>query len=247
MSTRPRLILFPGLGCDERLLEPQRDIDAEVLTPRWLPPRRRESLADYGARMAAALPVDQNKPLFVGGISFGGMVAQEIARHLPVDGVVLISSCRGGHGIPTRFRRFARTLLPVLPPGAVKQVRNIPMLLRKVTGRNAHPDFRWLDPILHDGCPHMLTWSVRAILDWPGRPGDLGVPLIHVKGDQDDVLPHTLCPPTHLIRGAGHLMNRTHAAVVNALINDHLSRATRGRSRLARAACETCDPCSVQE
>jgi len=36
------------------------------------------------------------------------------------------------------------------------------------------------------------------------------------------MLPHYLCRPTHLVRGAGHLMNMTHAQEVNAIIARHL-------------------------
>ena len=42
---RPRIIFFPGLGTDERLLQPQRALPLDLDLPRWLEPlSERESL-----------------------------------------------------------------------------------------------------------------------------------------------------------------------------------------------------------
>jgi hypothetical protein len=42
---RPRIIFFPGLGTDERLLQPQRALPLDLDVPRWLEPlSERESL-----------------------------------------------------------------------------------------------------------------------------------------------------------------------------------------------------------
>ena len=52
MNTHFQLILLPGLGADHRLLEPQREEFPQLVVPAWIPPRAKESLPDYAARMA---------------------------------------------------------------------------------------------------------------------------------------------------------------------------------------------------
>ena len=94
-----QLILLPGLGADHRLLEPQRRAFPQLIVPPWIPPRKNESLPDYAARMAETVTPSRDVPLVLGGVSFGGMLAYEMARHLKPDAVVLIASCRNRRGL----------------------------------------------------------------------------------------------------------------------------------------------------
>src|SRR5688572_2020234 len=45
---RPRLVLFAGLGADERLFAPQRRLRADIEVVRWIDPLPRETFAGYG-------------------------------------------------------------------------------------------------------------------------------------------------------------------------------------------------------
>ncbi len=138
MNSAPQLILLPGLGADERLLEPQRRAFPQLIVPPWIPPRTKESLADYAARMAESVThctphaLREEKPLaereerphaereeykprlVLGGVSFGGMLAYEMARHLKPDAVVLIASCRNRRGLRWLYRA-GRPLWPLVP------------------------------------------------------------------------------------------------------------------------------------
>src|SRR4051812_19762115 len=100
-----RLILLPGLGADERMFAPQRATFPRLEVPRWLTPQPRESLPDYARRMAAG--IDPSEPLFLGGSSFGGMVALEMARHVRPRAVFLIGSCRAATASVPWMLRFA--------------------------------------------------------------------------------------------------------------------------------------------
>jgi pimeloyl-ACP methyl ester carboxylesterase len=65
--------------------------------------------------------------------------------------------------------------------------------------------------------PAFLRWATRAIFSWPGVE-ELPVPVRHIHGDRDRVIPVHRVRPDHVIPGAGHLLNLTHAAAVNAFI-----------------------------
>jgi pimeloyl-ACP methyl ester carboxylesterase len=75
---RPRLLLLPGLGADAQLFEPQRKVFPELEVVPWLEPRSKESLEDFGRRMAESADLDGE--VVLGGVSFGGMVASVMAR-----------------------------------------------------------------------------------------------------------------------------------------------------------------------
>ena len=86
----PVFYLIPGLGADERVFQFLR-LQGEVHVLRWLTPQTAdEPLPHYASRLAAAVPPEQ--ACWVVGVSFGGVLAQEVGRLRPLARVVLISS-----------------------------------------------------------------------------------------------------------------------------------------------------------
>jgi len=88
----PSIVLFPGLGADARLFREEQARFPNLTVVSWIEPRGPESLADYAARMAS--DVSELHPSYIGGASFGGMVARGsqtpasarrvLARQLPL-------------------------------------------------------------------------------------------------------------------------------------------------------------------
>lgn len=111
-----RLLLLPGLGADRRLFDAQRACTAPIEVIEWIEPHREESLADYAKRLAAT--IDTSSPFLLGGASFGGMVALEMARHVRPRAVVLIGSCRSPRTLPWFYRPLA-ALAPLMPIAAL--------------------------------------------------------------------------------------------------------------------------------
>ncbi len=127
--------MLPGLGADARLFMAQGDAFPNLRVPAWLPPQRNEDLASYGQRMAEAL--GEEEPFYLGGASFGGMIALEMASRLSPLGIFLIGSCASARSIPTYARVlgfFAQGL-----PSRMFQVPRIAMtfLARKFGTVNA--------------------------------------------------------------------------------------------------------------
>ena len=99
------LILLPGVGGDSRLFSAQRIAFPELVLPRWIEPKPRESLVDYAARFAKV--IDPGCPCFLGGVSFGGVVnALEVATHILQTRreCYLFGSIRHSRQLPKRLR-----------------------------------------------------------------------------------------------------------------------------------------------
>ena len=103
------LILVSGMGADHRLLCHQVAAFPNAIVLPWLDPEPRETLASYARRLARAN--DPGGPCFVGGVSLGGMIAQEMTRHLDARACFLISTIRSARQLPLRVR----TLSPLRP------------------------------------------------------------------------------------------------------------------------------------
>ena len=213
---RPRLVMLPGLGADARQFRPQREHLPDLQTPPWLDPRPDEALADYGRRMAEHIPT--RPPYLLGGVSFGGMVALEAARHLhpPPLGIILVASCRGGRCVRALFRRPA-VLMPLLPPRLAKLLfAAVPLTIAAAEGLSRR-ERRAMRAMYADTPAPLLRWAAAAIARWPG-PVDLPAPVYHVHGDRDPVIPLRNVAPDAVVRGAGHALNATHAAELDRLL-----------------------------
>lgn len=223
----PRIVFFPGLGCDHRMVEPNRGIHLPFDVPEWLPPRENEPLAEYARRMAGR--VDASTPIYLAGVSLGAMVAQEVARYVPCRGLILIAGCRSSRGVPWLYRQVGR-LAAAAPKALAWPTKRVMPRVRILFGIRRRSEVELFERMLGGADVDFIQWSLGAIQDWPGV-GRIAVPTLSVHGTIDHVLPLERAGPVDcVIEGAGHVMNVTHAAEVNAAVNAWLeSRGERPR------------------
>jgi pimeloyl-ACP methyl ester carboxylesterase len=220
MAEKP-LILIPGMGADARIFREQCAAFPQAVVPRWLSPRPNESLRNYSRRMAEA--ANPKCPCFLGGASFGGVVAMEMAVFLDVRAVFLIGSLRHPRELawPVRsIRPFARLALS-LPFPLVSSMAHASL---SASGRHLSIGTHSLLVQVADAEADFLRWATRAILSWtPPSRFDLTIHQIH--GGKDPVLPANRSQANEILPGAGHLLSVTHAQAVNQFIADRLRRS----------------------
>ena len=152
-SLRPFPTRIPprGWAADRRQWGPHELAFPGLIVPPWIPPLRGDTLPTYAARLAETVPCP--KPLVLGGSSFGGMLACEMARHLHARAVILVGSCRS----PKSFNRGVRSLRPLLcriPRWGIRISKPLAPLAVQ-TFRNLKPEFRRL-------CVTMFQEAARA-------------------------------------------------------------------------------------
>ena len=214
------LSLLSGLGADRRLFAPQRAVFDNLVTPDWITPDDGDTLASYAQKMARA--VDPHGPCFVGGISMGGMIALEMTRHLDARACFLISSIRSGRELPPRLR--ALRPLAFLAPVAFAAALLFAHAALKIGGPWLSPLRRSLFEQFTATQRAFLCWASRAILCWQPGYGEISVPVLHIHGDRDHLLPARFTRPDVLVPGGGHLLTLTHPDAVNAFLRDGMAR-----------------------
>jgi pimeloyl-ACP methyl ester carboxylesterase len=177
--------LLPGLGADERLFAYQRSMFPNLIIPRWIAPKSNESLSAYAHRFAKTLKV--KRPFYLGGASFGGMVALEMAKELKPEGVILIGSARDAKTVPFYDKGLIR-LFPFLPALLVYTARNFPGFRMLFFGITRKEDRETFNDMLLKTSNQFLCWGIQAIFSWEGCEAN-GMRVFHIHGNQDALIP----------------------------------------------------------
>ncbi|HSW45089.1 MAG TPA: alpha/beta hydrolase [Phycisphaerae bacterium] len=209
-----RFILIPGMGADERLFGPQRAYGFTFETFRLPIPEPQDDLPAYAARIKAML--DLTGPCVVGGVSFGGMVACELATICQARCAILIASCRDNSAIPQYYwwvDRMARIFPDFLIRHRCGASSRIMAKLEFLTDEQ-----RELIRAMAGDIPvPFLRGAGRLILNWAGRR-ELPRPTYHIHGEIDRIIPLKGVQPDEVVARGGHLINLTHAEQVNRFI-----------------------------
>lgn len=216
------LILLSGMGADERLFGPQFEVFPQLHVPKWIEPIPRESLRDYAKRLAAS--VDPGGPCLIGGASFGGIVAMEMAPHLETPACILIGSVRSHKELPLRWR----ILKPVAwlgPDGFGRLAGFLARYGKPFLGRATIHRLRKLS--LPEAA--FLRWSMCAAVRWRKSPAAGKLRLLQIHGTSDRVLPASLTTPDVLVPGGQHALSLFNASAVNAFLANCIAARPKGK------------------
>ncbi len=216
-----RLVLLPGLGADHRLFEDQAAEFPGLETPCLVPNEPGESLTTYSHRFAAMLAGDG--PLFLGGLSFGGMVAMEAARAPVLDGrvkgVFMISGCRTHRAVTPEFRRRVGALQ--LVPDTILRASIFALSRSFPRDPDLSPRHRTLlMEMAREFDLGTFRWGAWACATWQGEEPPPDPPVFQIHGRHDDVIPLVEGDPDRVVEDGGHLIQFAQAMVVNAYIRE---------------------------
>jgi hypothetical protein len=111
------IYLISGLGADERVFK-HLDLSGYKATYiQWLKPEKHESITSYAERLCGQITT--TKPILI-GLSFGGIMAVEIAKCIDTEKIILISSIKTRKEIP---RGTADKILPLTDSTNVKTLQ----------------------------------------------------------------------------------------------------------------------------
>ncbi len=187
-----------GLGADHRVFEPLRLRDhyaIEIL--KWIPHKSNESLKEYAKRLS--LDINTNLPHIILGVSFGGVIAMEVARITKPEKLITISSIRKPSDLPLLYR-FLGVFLPIVP----KAVLNVPFFFMKYAFGVKANSWQLLKRIIIEQDATFVKWSIKALLGWDGIDLDAKDQPYRIHGSNDRVLKSK--SPDILIRNGGHFM-----------------------------------------
>lgn len=196
-----RVYFISGLGADERAFRKLTfPSDFELIHLNWILPEDKESLENYALRMA--LKIDTSSPFYLVGLSFGGMLATEIAKRLRPVHTFIISSSPVFEQLPWYYKMAGNlSLQKLVPVGLLKKGNGIGL---KFMGAKTHDERMLLKQLIVDSDPHFIKWALTCILTW--RNKDHPTNLTHIHGTADHILPIKYYRPDIVIDGGSHFM-----------------------------------------
>lgn len=177
----------------------------------WLIPEKNESIEAYAKRIAHQ--IHDSESVYM-GLSFGGIIAAEVAKWKRPRKLILIASIQSKDDMPLRYRliRFLR-IHQIVPAGFLKRSNFITYWF---FGVKTNDEKQVLAKILQETNPVLLKWSIHALLNWQNK--QLFEPTIRIHGNKDRILPCSQGKMNYVIENAGHFMVYTHADTIGPIL-----------------------------
>jgi len=193
--------MMPGMAANPSIFEyiklPEKDYQIHWLE--WKLPQKHESLVHYAKRMCEE--ITQPQPVLL-GVSFGGMLVQEMAKMINCKKVIAVSSIKSHHELPAHLKFLRKTKTYNLLP--TQWIGNIEILSKYAFGELAKKRMELYKKYLSVRDKGYLDWAIKEIVCWDQEAPQADTLFIH--GDKDLVFPHSCDDKTIVIKGGTHIM-----------------------------------------
>jgi alpha/beta superfamily hydrolase len=193
---------MPGLAAGPSIFEniklPEEQFEMYFLE--WFLPIENESIESYALRMTQKITHDN--PVLI-GVSFGGVLVQEMAKIIQTDKVIIISSVKTNKEFPSRFKIARNTKAYKLIP--TQLLADIEKLVKYAFGDNiVAKRLKLYEKYLSVRDKHYLDWAIETILCWKQK--EINENVIHIHGDADEVFPIKHIRKCIVVKGGTHIM-----------------------------------------
>lgn len=211
-----RIYCISGLGADHRIFGKLHIPGYELIHVPWLPYAKDDTLPAYARKLFSFISDEQ---AIIIGVSFGGMLAVELARLFPGCKVYIISSAKRSNELGMPKSGVVPWIVKnrLLPAWALT-IPN-PLLLHYF-GAVEQEDKQLLSSIIRESDGGFMKWAFKAMLLWPDKNCPENV--LHVHGTADKIIPSEHVHPDVWIEDGTHIMVYNRAGVVSKIITDHL-------------------------
>lgn len=193
---------MPGLAASSTIFEniklPEDQFEMYFLE--WFLPNYKESIESYAERMSAKI-LHENPVLI--GVSFGGILVQEMAKLMPTKKVIIISSVKSNTEFPSRLKMAKVTKVYKILP--TQLLANVELLVKYAFGSDIiQKRLKLYEKYLSVRDKKYLDWSIENVLLWHQKIADKNI--IHIQGDADEVFPIKNIQNCIGVKGGTHIM-----------------------------------------
>jgi esterase/lipase len=213
------IYFVPGLAAGPEIFENLNlsEDKYEIHYLKWKKPLAlEESISNYAMRMCE--DVKEKNPVLV-GVSFGGIMVQEMSKYLDTKKVILISSVKTNHELPKRFKLAKFTKAYKLFPTNI--VSNFENYAKYFLGKSLKKRAKIYNKYLSVRSKTYLNWAISAVLNWEQVEAQQNV--VHIHGTNDHVFPIKNIGNCIKIKDGSHVMIITKAKKISKIIEKILT------------------------
>lgn len=206
-----KVYVFSGLGSDKRAFGDMNFAGLDVEFMEWFTPVENETIESYAQRYKEV--IKEENPILI-GLSFGGILAVEIAKIINVKKVLLLASIKTKFEQPKKYKRILKIAVNYAVPVSLLNKPNF--VMDRMFGVKTESDKQLLKDILEDTDVHFIKWALNEIINWKNE--EIPQNTIHIHGDKDKIFPIENVVPDYIVEGGGHSMTITHSEEVDRII-----------------------------
>ena len=192
---------MPGMAASsaifERIQLPAETFEMHLLE--WFIPEKQETLENYAKRRAKEVKHDN---AILVGVSFGGILVQEMKKFVHPQKVIIISSVKSNKELPRRMKMAKATKAYKLIP--TRLFEDIDKLAKFALGDYAKQRLKLYEKFLSVRDKSYLDWAIEQIINWQRADPDPAV--IHIHGEADEVFPIRHIKNYIAVKGGTHIM-----------------------------------------
>ena len=196
------IYLMPGMAANPAIFEyiklPEEQFEIHWLE--WMIPKTKETLESYAKRMIETHIKHDNIVLL--GVSFGGILVQEMSKYLTLKKLFVVSSVKSKHELPKRMKVMKYTKAYKILP--TQLVSNIDFLAKYTFGETITKRIELYKKYLSVNDKHYLDWAIKQVIEWDQE--DPNEDAIYIHGDKDAVFPHSCIGNCIIVKGGTHIM-----------------------------------------
>jgi pimeloyl-ACP methyl ester carboxylesterase len=212
---KKELYIFSGLGADERVFQRLDFSEFSTTFVKWTVPQNKETIEHYATRLLDQITT--TKPTLI-GLSFGGLIAVEVAKQIDTEKVILIASAKTKKEIPFYYRFAGQLGLHKLLPARLLKKSNF--ITNWFFGTSSTFDKHLLKQILIDTDPTFLKWAIDKVARWTNQNQTKNI--FHIHGTSDKILPLSFVKCHSTIKNGGHLMTLNKADELNQILRQQI-------------------------
>jgi pimeloyl-ACP methyl ester carboxylesterase len=200
MSKIP-VYFMPGMAASstifERIQLPDDIFEMHLLE--WVSPIKNETLENYAKRMSANI---KHENVVLIGVSFGGILVQEMKQFLNLRKVIIISSVKSNDELPRKMKLAKITKAYKLIPTTL--LLNVEYLAKYAFGSYVKQRLKLYEKFLSVRDKEYLDWSIEQIINW--NRVEIDTDVVHIHGDIDEVFPMKYLKNCIIVKDGTHIM-----------------------------------------
>ncbi len=184
VDSKIHVYFMPGMAANPSIFKhihlPDANFEQHLLE--WFVPDKNMTIAEYARKMVEN--INYENPVLV-GVSFGGLLVQEMARYVKTKKVIVVSSVKHESELPKKmvFAKYTK-IHKLLPTGLVN---NVELLAKYAFGEKVTKRLALYEEYLSVKDKYYLDWSIDQIVNW--KQSFCPECLVHIHGEKDTVFP----------------------------------------------------------